>query len=279
MKFFLIIILSFLSLIYSKIDEISIFKALVCVNIITSKHQNVEEEASTLSPIILTCFIKISDEQVRRLTEGIERNEDIPLSEEEITSLMDVESIKDLPEEEVKQKGEQLEEAIREFQKMQESYGETGDDDGYDEGYDDGDDGYDYEFGGQKNNMTKKGFFGLIKKGIFNFGEILLNSWYIICILVVLYLLLLEIRRNNNPDENKNEEEKEEKEDNNENKDDKKENEKEDKKENEKEKDDKKDDENKEKDEKGEIKEKEKGENKEKDENKKEDNNLKEKID
>ena len=271
MKFFLIIILSFLSLIYSKIDEISIFKALVCVNIITSKHQNAEEEASTLSPIILSCFIKISDEQVRRLTEGIERNEDIPLSEEEITSLMDVESIKDLPEDEVKQKGEQLEEAIREFQKMQESYGETGDDDGYDEGYDDGDDGYDYEFGGQKNNMTKKGFFGLIKKGIFNFGEILLNSWYIICILVVLYLLLLEIRRNNNPDENKNEEEKEKKEDNKENKDDKKENEKE--------KEDKKEDDNKEKDEKDEIKEKEKSENKQKEENKKEDNNLKEKID
>lgn len=264
MQFFLIIILSFVSLIFSKADELSIFKALVCVNIITSKHQNAEEEASTLSPIILTCFIKISDEQVRRLTEGIEKNEDIPLSEEEIQSLMDVESIKDLPEDEVKQKGEQLEEAIREFQKMQESYGETGDDDGYDEGYDDGDDDYDYEFGGQKNNMTKKGFFGLIKKGIFNFGEILLNSWYIICILVVFYLLLLEIRRNNNPDENKNEEYKEKKDD---------------KKEGEKENEEKKEDENKEKDEKGEIKEKEKSVNKEKEENKKEDNSLKEKID
>ena len=262
-------ILSFLSLIFSKPDELSIFKALVCVNIVTSKHQNEEQEPSTLSPIILTCFIKISDEQVRRLTEGIEKNEDIPLSEEEIKDLMDIESLKDLPEDEVKQKGEQLEEAIREFQKIQEGYGETGDDDGYDDGYDDGDDDYDYEYGGQQNNMTKKGFFGLIKKGIFNLGEIMLNSWYIICFLIVFYLLLLEIRRNNNPNENKNEEEKENKEEkDDENKDCKNIN----KKENE----DKKVDESKEKEE---IKEKEKGENKEKDENKKEDNNLKEKLD
>ena len=122
-------------------DEITIFKALVCVNIITTRHQKEDLEPNTLSPLILSCYIKISEEQIHRLTEGIEQGSDIPLSDEEIDYLMDIESLKDLPENEVRRKGDELENAIKEFQKMQEGYGETGDDDGYD----DGDDDYDYE--------------------------------------------------------------------------------------------------------------------------------------
>ena len=212
MKFLPIVFLISLTLIMSKMDELTIFKALVCVNIITSKHHEDKElEPSTLSPIILTCYIKISDEQVQRLTESIEHGEDIPLSDKEIDDLMNIDSLKDLPESEVKKKGDELEEAIKEFQKIQEGYSESGDNDGYDDGYDDGDDDYDFEDGlGQKNNMTKKGFFRLIKKGIVNMGEILISSWYIIGILVLFYVLLLEIRRNNNPN-NDNEEDKENK--------------------------------------------------------------------
>jgi hypothetical protein len=271
MKISLIIFINCLTLIFLKSDELSIFKALVCANILTRKEPSEDNEVNSLSPILLTCFIKINDDQVRRLTEGIDKGFESILSEEEINDLIDIESLKDLSVTEVKKRGDELEEAIKELQKIQEGYSKNGEDDGYDDGYDDDGDDYDEYDDGPKNNISKKGFFRLIKKGIFNFGNIVLSSWYIICILVVFYLLLLEIRRNNNPDENKNEEDKEKKEDNNENKDDKKENEKE--------KEDKNKDENKEKDEKGEIKEKEKSENKQKEENKKEDNNLKEKID
>ena len=227
MKFLPIVFLISLTLILSKMDELTIFKALVCVNIITSRHQQDKElEPSTLSPIILTCYIKISDEQVQRLTESIEHGEDIPLSDKEIDDLMNIDSLKDLPESEVKKKGDELEEAIKEFQKIQEGYSESGDNDGYDDGYDDGDDDYDFEDGlGQKNNMTKKGFFRLIKKGIVNMGEILISSWYIIGILVLFYVLLLEIRRNNDPNNNDNEEDKEKKKEEKDNKEKKQENE------------------------------------------------------
>ena len=201
--FFFILCISLLVLILSKSDELSILKALACVNIITSRHQNEEKDPSTLSPKILTCFIKISDEQISKLLDNIEQGLDISLTEDEINNLMDIDSLKDLPQDEVKQKGEQLEEAIKEFQKTQ---GE--DNNGYDEAYDDGDDDYEY-YDGPKNNMTKKGFFRLIKKGFVNLIEILFSSWYIICILVVFYLLLLEIRRNNY-NENKIKEKKEE---------------------------------------------------------------------
>ena len=206
--FFFILCISLLVLILSKSDELSILKALACVNIITSRHQNEEPDPSTLSPKILTCFIKISDEQISKLLDNIEQGLDISLTEDEINNLMDIDSLKDLPQDEVKQKGEQLEEAIKEFQKTQGEY-DSEDNNGYDEAYDDEDDDYDYEdYDGPKNNMTKKGFFRLIKKGFVNLIEILFSSWYIICILVVFYFLLLEIRRNNH-NENKIKEEKE----------------------------------------------------------------------
>ena len=180
--FFFILCISLLVLILSKSDELSILKALACVNIITSRHQNEEKDPSTLSPKILTCFIKISDEQISKLLDNIEQGLDISLTEDEINNLMDIDSLKDLPQDEVKQKGEQLEEAIKEFQKTQGEYNSE-DNNGYDEAYDDEDDDYDYEdYDGP--------------------------SWYIICILVVFYLLLLEIRRNNH-NENKIKEEKE----------------------------------------------------------------------
>ena len=198
--FFFILCISLLVLILSKSDELSILKALACVNIITSRQQNEEPDPSTLSPKILTCFIKISDEQISKLLDNIEQGLDISLTEDEINNLMDIDSLKDLPQDEVKQKGEQLEEAIKEFQKTQGEYNSE-DNNGYDEAYDDDD--YDYEdYDGPKNNMTKKGFFRLIKKGFINLIEILFSSWYIICILVVFYFLLLEIRRNNH-NENK----------------------------------------------------------------------------
>ena len=213
MKVYFLIFLASLSLIFSKMDEITIFKALVCVNIITTRHQKEDLEPNTLSPLILSCYIKISEEQIHRLTEGIEQGSDIPLSDEEIDYLMDIESLKDLPENEVRRKGDELENAIKEFQKMQEGYGETGDDDGYD----DGDDDYDYEdYGeGPRNNISSIGFFRLIKKGIINLSEIFFGSWYIIGILVLFYILLLEIRRNNDPNngEDKMEEEEKEEED------------------------------------------------------------------
>ena len=207
MKVYFLIFLASLSLIFSKMDEITIFKALVCVNIITTRHQKDDLEPNTLSPLILSCYIKISEEQIHRLTEGIEQGSDIPLSDEEIDYLMDIESLKDLPENEVRRKGDELENAIKEFQKMQEGYGETGDDDGYD----DGDDDYDYEdYGeGPRNNISSIGFFRLIKKGIINLSEIFFGSWYIIGILVLFYILLLEIRRNNNPNNNEDEAEEE----------------------------------------------------------------------
>ena len=211
----LFIFLASMTLILSKMDELSIFKALVCVNIITSRRQKEDLEPNILSPIILSCYMKITDEQVHRLTEGIEQGLDIPLSDEEIDNLMDIESLKDLPENEVRKKGDELEEAIKEFQKIQEGYGDSGDNDGYDDDYGDGDDDYDYEdYEGQRNNISSKGLLRLFKKGIISLTEIFFSSWYIIGILVLFYVLLLEIRRNNddpNNNENKEEKEKEEK--------------------------------------------------------------------
>ena len=209
MKIFLIIFISSLTLIFLKTDELSVFKALVCANIITRKEVDEDKEVNSLSPILLTCYIKINDAQIQRLTEGIDKGFDSILSEEEMNDLIDIDSLKDLSEQEVKKKGDELEEAIKDLQKIQEGYSENGEDDGYD----DGDDDYDEYDEGPKNNISRKGFFRLIKNGIFNFGSIVLSSWYIICILVVFYLLLLEIRRNNRQESVNSKKEKETKDD------------------------------------------------------------------
>ena len=219
MKIIFLIFLHFLTIISSKLDEYTIFKALACVNIVASKFQNEEPDASLLSPLILTCFIKITDDQAQRLTAGIESGEDMPLSDEEIKELTDTESLKEMDQDEVKEKGEQLEESIRQFQKMQEEFLENrgGDDDYDDDGYDDGED--DFEFGGERNNLSKKGFFKLITKSIYSIGETLLSSWYIIFFLFAFYIILLEIRRNNNPENEEEKEDKEEKEEDKDNED------------------------------------------------------------
>lgn len=225
MKILFLIFLHILTIISSKLDEYTIFKALACVNIVASKFQNEEPDASVLSPLILTCFIKITDDQAQRLTAGIESGEDMPLSDEEIRELTDTESLKEMDQDEVKEKGEQLEESIKQFQKLQEDFLENrgGDDDYDDDGYDDGED--DFEFGGERNNLSKKGFFKLITKSIYSIGETLISSWYIIFFLFAFYIILLEIRRNNNPENeegNEDKEEKEEDKDDNENKKDEK---------------------------------------------------------
>ena len=117
-----------------------------------------------LSPLLLTCFIKINDVQVHRLTENIDKGFDSVLSEEEINDLIDIDSLKGLSEQDVKKRGDELEEAIKELQKIQEGYSKNGEDDGYDDGYDDDGDEYDEYDDGPRNNISKKGFFRLIKK-------------------------------------------------------------------------------------------------------------------
>ena len=116
LTFFVIILLNLCLLIQCQLDDIRAIKAFSCVNIVNSKYKKGENEPNIYSPIVLTCFIKITEEQAKRVISGIE--EGLPaLEPEEIEELTNFNSLADIPEKEIKQKSELLENTIKEFQK------------------------------------------------------------------------------------------------------------------------------------------------------------------
>jgi len=105
----------------------------------------------------------ISDSQARSLLMGLEAGKN-PLSKSEIRKLTDYDSLKDLSQNEVKQKSIELERTLKKFKKMQEDImggkkpEEMAED--YDDDYD-----YDDEYGSEQPSSIN--FFSLIPKGFF----------------------------------------------------------------------------------------------------------------
>ena len=201
-NFFLLLIflLNLFLLVNLHIDEEVALKALSCVTIVTQNFKNGEGEPNYYSPIVLACFMKITEEQAQNVLASIESG-NINLSQAEINELTNVESLKDYPEDEIKQKSEILENTMREFQKLDEEYSELkeGREPHYD--YDDYDD--DYEgFEHNNNKPSKKGIFNLIISGIQGLFNTVGGLWYTIFILIILFLILMLIRKTTDLDNN-----------------------------------------------------------------------------
>ena len=197
----LIFLLNLFLLVNLHIDEEVALKALSCVTIVTQNFKNGEGEPNYYSPIVLSCFMKITEEQAQNVLANIESG-DIQLSQDEIEELTNIESLKDYPEDELKQKSELLENTMREFQKLDEEYAELkeGREPHYD--YDDYDD--DYEGFNNNNKPSKKGIFNLIVSGIKGLFNTVGAIWYILFILIILFLILMLIRKTTDLDNNKN---------------------------------------------------------------------------
>ena len=176
----------------AKYDELAALKALSCVSIVTQKYHKGEDEPNSYSPIVLSCYIKITEEQAQRAIGSLEDGE-IPLEPYEIDELTDVKSLKDIPENELMKKSEELENTIREFQKYDEEFNdlkEKGDPE-----FEDDDEGDDYEETYKYNRMSKKGFFDLIKRGINELFSVAGAIWLTLLFLIILYLLLMMTRK------------------------------------------------------------------------------------
>ena len=147
--------------------------------------------------------MKITEEQSQNVLANIENGE-ISLSQEEIDELTNTDSLKDYPEDEIKQNAELLENTMKEFQKLDKEYGELkeGREPHYD--YDDYDkDDDDYEgFDNNNNKPSKKGIFKLIIKGIQELFTTVGALWYTIFILIILFFVLLIIRKTTDLDNN-----------------------------------------------------------------------------
>ena len=118
---FTILLLNLFLLIQNQLDDLTAIKALSCVNIVTQKYKKGEDEPNAYSPIVLACFIKITDEQAQRVISNIEEGINA-LDQEEIEDLTDVNSLVKFPKEEIEEKAELLENTIKEFQKLDDEF-------------------------------------------------------------------------------------------------------------------------------------------------------------
>ena len=200
--FLIIIILNLFLSTNNQLDELTAIKAISCVSIVTTKFKKGEDEPNHYSPIVLACFMKITDDQAQRVLTGIEEGE-IPLEPYEIDELTNVDKLKEYSQEEVERNAELLESTIKEFQKMDEDldnlkenkYSEDEDNDN-DYDYDD----YDFSDINKRNKMSTKGFFGLIKRGMSELFSVAGGIWYAFFILIIIYLALLIMRKSNDLD-------------------------------------------------------------------------------
>ena len=203
---FLLILLNLFYSINNQFNEQAALKAISCVSVVTNKFRKGEDEPNRYSPIVLACFMKITEDQAHRVLSGLEEGE-IPLEPYEIDELTNVEKLKDYPQEEVEQNAELLETAIKDFQKFDEEFDSAkenrySENEDYDQDYDDDDDDDDFSQINRNNKMSTKGFFGLIKNGVGELFSVAGGIWYTFFILIIIYLMLMIVRKSNDLEKN-----------------------------------------------------------------------------
>jgi hypothetical protein len=116
-----IILLNIFFLVKNEIDEDISLRAFTCYNIINKLYKGKDEKPSVNSPVMLACFLKISEEQSQKILTSMESDE-IPLEQDEIDNLTGVEILNEISQEELAEKTQQLEEALKDFQKYDKDF-------------------------------------------------------------------------------------------------------------------------------------------------------------
>ena len=193
---FLNIFIIIFPLISSQLDDPSLSRLLACMSIINQEMNSEEPDPNIYSVTMLKCFMTIGDSQARSLLMGMESGKN-PLSKNEIRKLTDYQSLKDLSQNEVKQKSIELERTLKKFKKMQEDImgGKKPEDmaEEYDDDYD-----YDDEYGSEQPSSIN--FFSLIPKGFFGIIGIFSNYISLFIVFALVYFLLLAIRKMSDSD-------------------------------------------------------------------------------
>lgn len=189
---FLNIYIILFPLIISQRDDPSISRLLACMSLLHQEANAEEMDPNIYSMKMLKCYITISDSQANNFLLSLEKGQN-SLSKSEIRKLFDYDSLRDMSQNELKQKSMDLERTLKKFKKMQEDImgGREPDDDGGD--YDD----YDYEDEYQRERPSNINFFSLIPKGIFGLFGVFSSYISLFIIFVLVYFLLLALRKMN----------------------------------------------------------------------------------
>ena len=172
---FLNILITLFPIISSQFDDPNLSKIIACMSILHQEIKAEEADPNIYSAMMLKCYISISESQSRSILLSMETGQN-SLSKSEINRLLDYDSLKDMPQNELKIKSNELEKNLKKFKKMQEDMmggkdlEESGEYDEYD---------YEDEFGAERPSNIN--FFSLIPKGIAG----------IISVFVAIFLCLL----------------------------------------------------------------------------------------
>ena len=183
-----IIIFPFIS---SQFDDPSLSKLIACMSLLHQEFKSEEPDPNIYSAMMLKCFVSISDSQSHSFLMGLETGQN-SLSKSELKKLLDYDSLKDMSQNELKAKSNELERTLKKFKKMQEDImggkepEEVGDYDDYD---------YDNEYGNERPSSIN--FFGLIPKGFFGILGVFSNYISLFIVFVLVYFFLLAIRKMN----------------------------------------------------------------------------------
>ena len=179
LKLTLFLLINLLIIIYCESDNESILRAFSCITMLTHKFKDQKPKPSAFSPLMLTCFIKIKDEEMKKIISNIE-SRDNQLTLKEIEDLTDLNYLKNVSKEEMIKKSKELENAIKLFNLKDKNNLVN-------------------ILNNKLNNKNKKSliksFIIMIKNGLNIVGKNLNNLWGYIFILIVFYFILMKIRK------------------------------------------------------------------------------------
>ena len=171
-------------------DEETTLKAFSCINIITQKFKGEKPDPSVFSPLMLSCFIKITKEQSQKILSDVKEGKN-SITKEDIDKLTNLENLKGISVDELKKQSNLLENTMKLFQ--------MGNKDNI-----------------NKNNVKEQNnkkisaiifIINLLKKGLIIILKSFKKNWFTIFIATVFYSTLKIIRKcfKKNKKEKKNE--------------------------------------------------------------------------
>ena len=203
--FLYILILNLLTQILSQLDNIPLSKIIACITIVNEEYEKSDIDAEFYSASMLKCYITITEKQAYNFIVSLGKGQK-NMNKNERKKLLDINSLKHMSERELEKKSEEMNKALKEFQKMQNEYmGRRSSQQDYDIGdYDDYDDDF---IGDDSINSERHSIFNylsLIPRGIFGIISEFFSYLYFFFILALVYFILFTIRKMGDNDKNKN---------------------------------------------------------------------------
>ena len=156
-----------------------ISKIVSCMHVISQKNKNQTPDQNTYSTMLLKCFITITEEQGKEILVSIEQDMKA-IEPEEIEKLTDINSLKEIPQDELKNYSLKLEKAIKDLKRLQEKHYSKSKDKDKDLDYEDDEDH-------KKSHPSRGNSLGSVMKKLKGLFKTINNMGNIVIAIIFLY--------------------------------------------------------------------------------------------